>query len=47
MSTNVLTVEEAKDEVQVRRTLQCQMVGSLYPSTLHDEIVELNQYITK
>lgn len=42
---HTLTVDEAKQQIEMRRELIGQMVGSLYPTILENEISDLNGMI--
>lgn len=42
---DTLTVEDLKYEVEVRRKLLFDMVGTLYPAILTNEIYEINDII--
>jgi hypothetical protein len=39
-----LSLEDIEKEIEVRKKLLAQMVGSLYPSLLNDEIAELEKH---
>ena len=45
--TSMLNELDIRSEIEARKRLQSQMVGSLYPSIIRDEIEELKQMITK